>query len=167
VCTAIIVNMSEEAAHQPTNPPELPERPDPELTEDVFTRPDPVLQQLADRSHQVGMTVTLYLPWGAASGLIIGGAKYFAWVASNVRGHAANEEGDRAKMLGVYASLFDGWTDVYTPAEADSRDVSEVLKRGYIHLKDVTCSVPGSVSPVHHDYLRIQLSQVTAWTQLT
>ena len=100
MCTAIIVNMSEEAAHQPTNPPELPERPDPELTEDVFTRPDPVLQQLADRSHQVGMTVTLYLPWGAASGLIIGGAKYFAWVASNVRGHAANEEGDRAKMLG-------------------------------------------------------------------
>jgi len=156
--------MSDEADHQQPDPPNSPERLEPELTEDMFTRPDAVLQHLADWSDAVSMDVVLYLPWGLASGTITSGAEYFRWIASTIRGAVAEKEPKVTRAADVYANLFDNVVEVYA-RKIDDPERRAVSTLGFMHLKDVTCATPGGGSSLRQPYLRVQLSHVTAWTQ--
>jgi hypothetical protein len=120
--------MSDGVDHQQPDSPNSPERPEPKLTEDWFTRPDPVLQQLAHWSHQIGMTVTLYLAWGSASGNITGCQRRpkltpYCWASSSTRGSVFTQRRQpcSAQTAGVSArgsldrfrQVYDGSKDTY------------------------------------------------------
>lgn len=137
--------------------------PDPVRSEDIFSRPDAVLQDLVDYAHIIGIGVTLYLPWGAASGNIIGGAEYFEKMAEGIRESGAKESADKGQVADLYAKTFDRWATALQPPSEDDETYDPYLSR-FIHLKDVTCSIPGPISPIRHEYLRVQLSHVTAWS---
>ncbi|MFC4124289.1 hypothetical protein [Nocardia rhizosphaerae] len=153
-------------AAEPT--PDRPEMPDFTTTVDWHAAPDTCLQLMADYARDKGALsgmVTLYMPWGIATGLVISGKEFFENAAQRARDFAATSGDEmQAKVAELYASaMFDPF------AAADvNKSMDDELHQGHrtttkIHLKNARCLMAGTQQTITHDYLRIQLGQVTAW----
>ena len=99
---------------------------------------DAILRHIDAEADAVSIEVTLYLPWGVATGITVPGS-YFGHYAANF--FAKNDAQDVAGRLGRLAAE---------------------QARVFIHLRRARCYVAGTV--VEHDSLRIRLSDVSAWT---
>ncbi|OBF33834.1 hypothetical protein A5724_01490 [Mycobacterium sp. ACS1612] len=99
---------------------------------------DAILRHLDEESDRTSIELTLYLPWGIATGITVPGSYFGNYVAHFF---TRNDAGDITERL---AAL---------DAEQD---------RVFVHLRRAKCYVAGEV--VQHDSLRIRLSDVSAWT---
>jgi hypothetical protein len=99
---------------------------------------DAILRHLDEESDHTSIELTLYLPWGIASGITVPGSYFGHYVANFFTKNDAGDITDRLAAL---------------DAEQD---------RLFVHLRKATCYVAGEV--VRHDSLRIRLSDVSAWT---
>ncbi len=98
---------------------------------------DAILRQLDAEAASTSIEVTLYLPWGMATGITVS-SSYFGHYIANF--FTKNDAGDIAGRIG---------------AEAEQDAV-------FIHLRRARCYVAGEV--VNHDAIRIRVSDVSAWT---
>jgi hypothetical protein len=99
---------------------------------------DAILRQLDAEADSTSIEVTLYLPWGMATGITVPSAYFGHYVAHFFTKNDADD------IAGRIAAL---------EAEQD---------RVFLHLRKATCYVAGEI--VRHDSLRIRLSDVSAWT---
>ena len=99
---------------------------------------DAILRQIDAEAAAVGIEVTLYLPWGVATGITVPSAYFGHYVAKFFARNDAEDVGGRIRAL-----------------EAEQARV-------FLHLRKARCYVAGTV--VEHDSLRIRLSDVSAWT---
>jgi hypothetical protein len=99
---------------------------------------DAILCHIDAEADSVSIEVTLYLPWGVATGITVPGEYFGHYVA---KFFARNDAEDVARRLGAL--------------EAEQARV-------FLHLRKARCYVAGTV--VEHDSLRIRLSDVSAWT---
>jgi hypothetical protein len=99
---------------------------------------DAILRHIDAEADSVGIEVTLYLPWGVATGITVPGEYFGHYVAKFFN---RNDAGDVAGRVGAL--------------EAEQARV-------FLHLRKARCYVAGTM--VEHDSLRIRLSDVSAWT---
>ena len=99
---------------------------------------DAILRHIDAEAGSVSIEVTLYLPWGVATGITVPSEYFGHYVA---KFFTRNEAEDVAGRLGAL------------DAEQD---------RVFLHLRKARCYVAGTT--VEHDSLRIRLSDVSAWT---
>jgi hypothetical protein len=99
---------------------------------------DVILRHIDAEADAVSIEVTLYLPWGVATGITVPTAYFGHYVANFF------DKNDAEDVAGRFGSL-----------EAEQ-------PRVFIHLRRARCYVAGTV--VEHDSLRIRLSDVSAWT---
>jgi hypothetical protein len=99
---------------------------------------DAILRHIDAEADSVSIEVTLYLPWGVATGITVPNT-YFGHYVANF--FTRNDAEDVAGRIGALE------------AEQD---------RVFLHLRKARCYVGGTV--VDHDSLRIRLSDVSAWT---
>ena len=99
---------------------------------------DAILRQLDAEADSTSIEVTLYLPWGMATGITVPDTYFGHYVAHFFTKNDADD------IAGRLAAL---------EAEQD---------RVFIHLRKARCYVAGQV--VTHDSLRVRLSDVSAWT---
>lgn len=146
-----------------TDTDESSARPKPQLVQDVFTRPDMSLQDMADFSSIIGIGVTLYLPWGTASGDLVNGDQFFDWIGTGLRENVRNDTEEHQEIVEIYAKLFDRWSTIYRDRHQD--DEYNHLESRHIHLKNAACATAGPISVVRHDFLRVKLADVSAWSR--
>ena len=106
---------------------------------------DSVLRQLIAlvESHPAkpGPEITVYLPWGAATGELVSKHWFYQTVIGELRHHG---DVDTADQIGA--------------AELTDPDVND-----YVHLfRGLRCLVGSQV--VRHAALRVRLADITAWT---
>jgi hypothetical protein len=99
---------------------------------------DAILRHIDAEADSVSIEVTLYLPWGVATGITVS-SDYFGHYVANF--FAKNDAHDVAGRLGTL--------------EAEQARV-------FLHLRKARCYVAGTV--VEHDSLRVRLADVSAWT---
>ncbi|QCH25047.1 hypothetical protein [Mycobacteroides salmoniphilum] len=99
---------------------------------------DAILRHIDTEAGSVSIEVTLYLPWGVATGITVT-STYFGHYIANFFGR-----NDAQDVAGRIAAL-----------EAEQGSV-------FVHLRKARCYVAGTT--VEHDSLRIRLSDVSAWT---
>lgn len=99
---------------------------------------DTILRHIDTEAESVSIEVTLYLPWGVATGITVPSSYFGHYVAHFFA------KNDAADVAGRIAAL-----------EAEQASV-------FLHLRKARCYVAGTV--VEHDSLRIRLSDVSAWT---
>ncbi|HEY9316207.1 hypothetical protein [Williamsia sp.] len=146
-----------------------------------FAAPDPQLQRLANGANMLGwgVPVTLWLPWGFATGRTAPDNFFFDDISKRIR-EATDESGNPPnKDQGRHNSEFD---KVFAKPAAEvlksrnDQDYEEsewedlITRRNTITLKDAYSSMsnaPASMATNSkqyvHDYLRVRLSTVTAW----
>ena len=112
--------------------------PDMALPDSDAVGTDAILCHIDAEADSVSIEVTLYLPWGVATGITVPGEYFGHYVA---KFFTSNDAEDVAGRIG---SL-----------EAEQNRV-------FLHLRKARCYVAGTV--VEHDSLRIRLSDVSAWT---
>ena len=99
---------------------------------------DAILRHIDAEADSVSIEVTLYLPWGVATGITVSN-EYFGHYVANF--FTRNDAEDVAGRIGAL--------------EAEQ-------ERVFLHLRKARCYVAGTM--VEHDSLRIRLSDVSAWT---
>jgi len=99
---------------------------------------DAILRQLDAEADSTSIEVTLYLPWGMATGITVPGSYFGRYIAHYF---TKNDAEDIAGRIGA---------------------LEEEQDRVFLHLRKARCYVSGEI--VNHDALRIRLSDVSAWT---
>jgi len=99
---------------------------------------DAILRHIDAEADAVGIELTLYLPWGVATGITVPSRYFGNYVAKFFN---RNDAEDVAGRIGAL--------------EAEQARV-------FLHLRKARCYVAGTM--VEHDSLRIRLSDVSAWT---
>jgi len=99
---------------------------------------DAILRHIDAEADSISIEVTLYLPWGVATGITVP-TEYFGHYVAKF--FTRNDADDVARRIGAL--------------EAEQ-------ERIFLHLRKARCYVAGTV--VEHDSLRIRLSDVSAWT---
>jgi hypothetical protein len=99
---------------------------------------DAILRHIDAEAGSVSIEVTLYLPWGAVTGITVPGEYFGHYVA---KFFTRNDAEDVTRRIGAL--------------EAEQ-------ERIFLHLRKARCYVAGTM--VEHDSLRIRLSDVSAWT---
>ena len=99
---------------------------------------DAILRHIDAESGSVSIEVTLYLPWGVATGITVPSGYFGHYIG---KFFARNDAEDVASRIGAL--------------EAEQ-------ERVFLHLRKARCYVAGTL--VEHDSLRIRLSDVSAWT---
>jgi hypothetical protein len=112
--------------------------PDMAMSEFESTGTDAILRHIDAEAGSVSIEVTLYLPWGVATGITVPREYFGHYVAKFFTSNDAEDVGSRVGVL-----------------EAEQ-------ERVFLHLRKARCYVAGTV--VEHDSLRIRLSDVSAWT---
>jgi hypothetical protein len=112
--------------------------PDMTLTDSDTGGTDAILRHIDAEAQSVSIEVTLYLPWGIATGITVPNEYFGHYVA---KFFTRNDAEDVAARIGSLE------------AEQD---------RVFLHLRKARCYVAGTT--VEHDSLRIRLSDVSAWT---
>ena len=112
--------------------------PDMAVPERGAVEADAILRHIDAEAASVSIEVTLYLPWGVATGFTVPSEYFGHYVAKFFTSN------DAADVAGRISAL---------QAEQD---------RVFLHLRKARCYVAGTV--VEHDSLRIRLSDVSAWT---
>jgi hypothetical protein len=112
--------------------------PDMALLDSGAVGADAILRHIDAEADSVSIEVTLYLPWGMATGITVPSAYFGHYVTKFFTANDAEDVASRIAAL-----------------EAEQAGVC-------IHLRKVRCYVAGTM--VEHDSLRIRLSDVSAWT---
>ncbi|GAC1398902.1 MAG: hypothetical protein NVS4B6_11470 [Mycobacterium sp.] len=112
--------------------------PEMDLPDSGVVGADAILRHIDAEADSVSIELTLYLPWGAVTGITVPSTYFGHYVASYF---TRNDADDVAGRIGAL--------------EAEQARV-------FLHLRRARCYVAGSV--IEHDSLRIRLSDVTAWT---
>lgn len=112
--------------------------PDKALIDSGAVGTDAILRHIDTEADSVSIEVTLYLPWGVATGITVPSAYFGHYVA---KFFTRNDAQDVAGRIGAL--------------EAEQ-------ERVFLHLRKARCYVAGTV--VEHDSLRIRVSDVSAWT---
>jgi hypothetical protein len=112
--------------------------PDMALSDSDAIGTDGILRHIDTEADSVSIEVTLYMPWGVATGITVPSA-YFGHYVANF--FARNDAQDVAGRIGAL--------------EAEQARV-------FLHLRKARCYVAGTI--IEHDSLRIRLSDVSAWT---
>ena len=99
---------------------------------------DAILRHIDAEADSISIEVTLYLPWGVATGITVP-TEYFGHYVAKF--FTRNDAEDVARRIGAL--------------EAEQ-------ERIFLHLRKARCYVAGTV--VEHDSLRVRLSDVSAWT---
>jgi hypothetical protein len=99
---------------------------------------DAILRHIDAEAAAISIEVTLYLPWGVATGITVPGSYFGHYVAKFFTRNDAEDVAGRINAL-----------------EAEQARV-------FLHLRKARCYVAGTV--VEHDSLRIRLADVSAWT---
>jgi hypothetical protein len=99
---------------------------------------DAILRHIDAEADSISIEVTLYLPWGVATGITVP-TEYFGHYVAKF--FTRNDAEDVARRVGAL--------------EAEQ-------ERIFLHLRKARCYVAGTV--VEHESLRIRLSDVSAWT---
>lgn len=99
---------------------------------------DAILRHIDAEADSVSIEVTLYLPWGVATGITVPSEYFGHYVAKFFTSNDADDVIGRIRAL-----------------EAEQ-------ERVFLHLRKARCYVAGTM--VEHDSLRIRLSDVSAWT---
>ena len=97
-----------------------------------------ILRHIDAEADSVSIEVTLYLPWGVATGITVPSGYFGHYIG---KCFVRNDAEDVARRIGAL--------------EAEQ-------ERIFLHLRKARCYVAGTV--VEHDSLRIRLSDVSAWT---
>ena len=112
--------------------------PDMALPDSDAVGTDAILRHIDAEAGSVSIEVTLYLPWGVATGITVPSEYFGHYVA---KFFTRNDAEDVAGRIGAL--------------EAEQ-------ERVFLHLRKARCYVAGTM--VEHDSLRIRLSDVSAWT---
>ena len=112
--------------------------PDMALPDSDAVGTDAILRHIDAEADSVSIEVTLYLPWGVATGITVPSTYFGHYVA---KFFTRNDAQDVAGRIGAL--------------EAEQ-------ERVFLHLRKARCYVAGTL--VEHDSLRIRLSDVSAWT---
>jgi hypothetical protein len=112
--------------------------PDMALPDSHAVETDAILRHIEAEAGSVSIEVTLYLPWGVATGITVPSEYFGHYVAKFFTRNDADDVADRIGAL-----------------EAEQEKV-------FVHLRKARCYVAGTM--VEHDSLRIRLSDVSAWT---
>ena len=128
--------------------------------------PDVNLLAIAHIADFVGFPLTLYMPWGIAAGNVGSPNGYYKHLGEQVRAGiipADAPEGWR-EMIDEFASTnFDAYSEM-TPSERLENSYAQGFDLlSHINLRDATCWVGGFTHPMKHEYLRVRLSDVSAW----
>ncbi len=99
---------------------------------------DAILRHIDAEADSVSIEVTLYLPWGVATGITVPSTYFGHYVANFFTKHDAEDVAARIEAL-----------------EAEQARV-------FLHLRRARCYVAGTITK--HDSLRIRLSDISAWT---
>lgn len=120
-----------------------------------------------------GVGVTLIIPGGVLSGVIISAQDYFATVAARFREAAADDDDEqKIKIANEYARMFYDEPAQRVQERVDGDRAS--FKAGtvppprwplarYIHLRDADFIVPGGPA-LQLGLTRVLLSQIVGWT---
>jgi hypothetical protein len=147
------------------NPTDAPEPAQIQAVGDLFLAPDRILQQLAYVASVVGVPLTLYMPWGIVSGHTTDTGAYFEFIAVQIRAGSADAPEDFRSFTDQIASE---WFDPFVHMTASERyegairDGFNLLR--YVTLRDVNCWLSGDGEPIKHEFFRVALPSVTAWT---
>lgn len=132
-----------------------------------YGRPDRTLQELVEVANiGPGVAVTLFLGWGAASGHVVASHHFYKAAGDWVRSQSPAVSPESTGLGDSIAKfVFDSGTKEIDPAD----HVKTMRTQGYdlttyIHLQHVQSFMPGWSHPVSHDFLRVRLNAVTAWT---
>lgn len=122
--------------------------------------------ELANRAHFLGFPLTLYMPWGIASGNTAAAHDYYQHLADNVRNINVPDGTDPqwSQVIDEFAQhAFGRWADL-TPSEwTENLFYDGVNLTTSLTLRNAYCWIGGFGKPVEHEYLRIRLTEVTAW----
>lgn len=153
----------ENADQSPNQPPEArPITP----TMDVHQRPDQNLWEIASVSDFFGFPLTLYLPWGIVSGHTAAPNDYYKHLAESVRNMQLPPDLDpgwKQVISDFAARAFDQYANVKPSERAEKVFYDGVNLTAAINIKDAKCWVGGYPRPIEHEYLRVRLTDVTAW----
>lgn len=150
---------------------EAPEFPAIAPVAEVFGRPDVTLQTLSNYSTGFGVGLTLFMPWGVATGSTIGHREFYADVAEKFRAAPVNVSegnGTHEQWEGILDDFAARNFDVVANESAEERS-DRMFRDGfdlntYLHLRDVRCYVAALPQPLVQDYMRIRLTDVTGWS---
>lgn len=129
--------------------------------------PDFNLAAITHISHFVGFPLTLYMPWGIASGNAAAPNDYYKHLAESTRGGnvPAGTPEDWVEAIDDFAKRhFDPYTEMSYADRMERAYQGGWDLTAFLNLKDVRCWIGGAQQPVLHDYLRVRLSDVTAWS---
>lgn len=150
---------------------EAPEFPAIAPVAEMFQRPDVTLQTLSRYANAFGVGVTLYLPWGVATGATVGHREFYADLAAKFRATNINTSegsGTREEWEGVLESYVADNFDVVVNESAEEH-ADQTYRDGFdltshLHLKDARCYIGAFPTPILHDYMRIRLTDITGWS---
>ena len=127
--------------------------------------PDHILAVVADVSHLIGFPITLYMPWGIATGHTCGYEEYFKHLGDTVRAGSQGAPDGLIKAIDTFAkNNFDRWAEE-SPEDRSARTFFDgVHLTSALVLKNAKCLLAGAEQPIHHNYLRLRLTDVTAFS---
>ncbi|MEE6177551.1 hypothetical protein [Mycobacterium sp. 050134] len=126
--------------------------------------PDGNLAAIADASYFLGFPVTLYMPWGIASGHTAPYNEYYKHLAERARGGelAPGMPEGSAEVIDNFAkNNFDRFAEIPYSDRTTFQDGFDLTS--FVNLKDALCWIGGFPQPFRHDYLRLRLADITAW----
>lgn len=129
-------------------------------------QPDGNLQAIAHVAEFIGFPITLYLPWGIAAGNTASPSRYYEHLAASVRGgELPNEVPDGwVELIDQFAAVhFDPLAEMSFDERTKDNIVDGFNLVSFFALRDARCWVGGSPHPINHEYLRVRISDVTAW----
>lgn len=133
---------------------------------DVYSRPEQNLVEIAMMASFIGFPLTLYMPWGIVSGHAASPNEYYAHLAARARSGISdpNLPEGWGKILDQWAEAnFDAYADM-DPAERTEKSYYDgVNLTSQLIVKDAKCWTSGFDKPIEHDFLRVRISDVSAW----
>lgn len=133
---------------------------------DVYNQPEINLVELAMLADFIGFAVTLYMPWGVVAGNAAAPNAYYRHLAESARAAKTDPnlpEGWDQVLEDWAERNFDPYSEL---SPADRMD--NVFREGWnltshMIIRDARCLMAGAVNHIQHEFLRVRLTDVTAW----
>ncbi|QRY48145.1 hypothetical protein JVX93_15970 [Mycolicibacterium boenickei] len=132
----------------------------------VHQQPDANLSVIAHMSHFVGFPMTFYMPWGIAAGHTASPNAFYKYLGEMARaGQPPDASPEFDEMIENFAATnFDAYSNMTASERIDQAIVDGFNLLAYINLTNVKCWTAGLQQPVEHRFLRLRLTDITAWT---
>jgi hypothetical protein len=132
----------------------------------LHQQPDANLVAIAQMADFVGFPMTLYMPWGIASGNAVSPNSYYRHLGESARsGTPSSDPPDWwSDAINTFAEQnFDKYADLDPTERMTSYFEGGFNLLSHINLSNARCWTAGFTSPIHHDFLRVRLTDVNAW----